>query len=66
VVAAPAIYSKTTLLAAWARAAAMLVAWLSLDRDDNDLEKWVRYLLADWARLGWLYDLRSSGSEWMC
>ena len=51
VVAAPAGYGKSTLLADWALTTDMPVAWLSLDRDDNDLERLLRYLLAAWARI---------------
>jgi LuxR family maltose regulon positive regulatory protein len=50
VVAAPAGYGKTTLLAAWARPTGMPVAWLSLDRDENDPERLLRYLVGAWAR----------------
>ena len=45
---APAGYGKTTLLAQWARAASMPVAWLALEQVDNDPERLMRYLLAAW------------------
>lgn len=48
VLAAPAGYGKTTLLAQWARAAGLPVAWLSLDAQDNDPERFLRYLLTAW------------------
>jgi LuxR family maltose regulon positive regulatory protein len=51
VVAAPAGYGKTTLLADWARSTGTLVAWLSLDRDDNDPDRLLRYFVAAWARV---------------
>ena len=51
VVAAPAGYGKTTLLAQWARRSALAVAWLSLGRADSDLERFFRYLLAAWERV---------------
>jgi LuxR family maltose regulon positive regulatory protein len=45
---APAGYGKTTLLAQWAHQSHFPVAWLSLDEADNDLERFVHYLLASW------------------
>ena len=51
VIAAPAGYGKSTLLAEWAHAAAMPVAWLALDRVDNDRERLLRYLVAAWAQI---------------
>lgn len=48
VVAAPAGYGKTTLLADWARSSHFPVAWLSVGEEDNDLERFLRYLLAAW------------------
>jgi LuxR family transcriptional regulator, maltose regulon positive regulatory protein len=47
-VLAPAGYGKTTFLAQWARSSRFLVAWFSLDKEDNDLERFFRYLLAAW------------------
>jgi len=48
-VSAPAGYGKTTLLAEWARSSRFRVAWVSLSEDDNDLERFLRYLVAAWA-----------------
>lgn len=45
---APAGYGKTTLLAHWARASRFPVAWLSIGDEDNDIERFLRYLLAAW------------------
>jgi LuxR family maltose regulon positive regulatory protein len=45
-VSTPAGFGKTTLLAGWARSAARLVAWLSLDGDDNDRVRFWRYVVA--------------------
>ena len=45
---APAGYGKTTLLAQWAHASRLPVAWLSLGEDDNEIERFFRYLLAAW------------------
>lgn len=46
-VAAPAGFGKTTLLTQWLRAAAPeRVAWLSLDRGDNDLRRFLTHLVA--------------------
>jgi LuxR family maltose regulon positive regulatory protein len=47
-VAAPAGYGKTTLLTQWARASQARVAWLSLGAEDNDPDRFFRYLLAAW------------------
>src|SRR5258708_30501549 len=49
VVAAPAGYGKSTLMARWhARLLARGVscAWLSLDEDDNDVARFLRHLIA--------------------
>ncbi len=45
-VAAPAGYGKTTLLSAWVRESGGRAAWLSLDRGDNDLARFLTYLVA--------------------
>ena len=45
---APAGYGKSTLLAQWARSSRFPVAWLSVGEEDNDLERFLRYLLAAW------------------
>lgn len=47
-VLAPAGYGKTTLLAEWATRSNLPVAWLTMDPDDNDLERFLRYLFAAW------------------
>jgi LuxR family maltose regulon positive regulatory protein len=47
-ISAPAGYGKTTLLAQWAHTSSLRVAWLSLDDEDNDLDRFFRYLLAAW------------------
>jgi LuxR family transcriptional regulator, maltose regulon positive regulatory protein len=49
-VAAPAGYGKTTLLADWARSTSLPVAWLSLGEEDNDVARFFRYLLSAWER----------------
>jgi LuxR family maltose regulon positive regulatory protein len=44
---APAGFGKTTLLSEWIHSAAHLrVAWLSLDKGDNDLARFLSYLIA--------------------
>lgn len=48
---APAGYSKTTLLAQWAHTSRFPVAWLSLSPEDNDLHRFLRYLLAGWEKV---------------
>lgn len=45
---APAGYGKTTLLAQWGHASRLPVAWLSLGKDDNEIERFFRYLLTAW------------------
>ncbi len=53
-IAAPAGYGKTTLLAQWAQNHAaepgdrLRFAWLSLDEEDNAVERFFRYLMAAW------------------
>src|SRR5262249_31123021 len=42
-IVAPPGYGKTTLLAQWADRAATPVAWLSVDRHDNDLSQLLSY-----------------------
>ena len=54
-VAAPAGFGKTTLVTEWAAALAPTqaagVAWLALDADDNDLPRFLTYLLAALGRV---------------
>ena len=45
-VSAPAGYGKTTLVASWLQETPKLVAWLSLDENDNDLLRFLRYIVA--------------------
>ncbi len=45
---APAGYGKTTLLAQWAQSSRFSPAWLSVSQEDNDLERFLRYLLTAW------------------
>jgi LuxR family maltose regulon positive regulatory protein len=47
-VAAPAGYGKTTLLAQWARTTRLSVVWLSLSEEDNDPKRLLRYLVTGW------------------
>lgn len=47
-ISAPAGYGKSTLLSQWANSSRFPVAWLALNEDDNDLERFLRYLLAAW------------------
>ena len=46
VVAAPAGYGKTTVIAQWLAALTRPAAWLSLDADDNDPRRFFTYLAA--------------------
>ena len=50
-VVAPPGYGKTTLLSEWAHRADAHVAWLSLDRYDNDLKQFVSYAAAALGRV---------------
>jgi LuxR family maltose regulon positive regulatory protein len=50
-VTAPAGYGKTTALAQWARRSRHRIAWLSLERDDSDLERFLRYLVTSWEKV---------------
>jgi LuxR family maltose regulon positive regulatory protein len=45
-VTAPAGFGKTTLVASGIAAGGMPVAWLSLDKDDNQVERFLSYLAA--------------------
>jgi len=45
-VSAPAGYGKTTLLSAWQARAPCRVAWLSLESGDDDLPRFLTYLVA--------------------
>jgi LuxR family maltose regulon positive regulatory protein len=45
-VAAPAGFGKTSLLSEWVRQLAQRIAWLSLDKDDNDLARFLSYIIA--------------------
>jgi LuxR family maltose regulon positive regulatory protein len=71
-ISAPAGYGKTTLLSQWAYASRFRVAWLSISQEDNDLQRFFRYLLAAWeavqpgvskSSLGLLLGARLSDSE---
>jgi LuxR family maltose regulon positive regulatory protein len=44
-VCTPAGFGKTTLLADWALSARWPVAWLSLDREDDDPARFFRYVI---------------------
>jgi len=50
-ISAPAGYGKTTLLAQWAHTSRFRIAWLSLGAEDNDLVRFLRYLLAAWEQV---------------
>jgi LuxR family transcriptional regulator, maltose regulon positive regulatory protein len=45
-VSAPAGFGKTTLVGVWIAQTDHAVAWLSLDEDDNDLTRFLAYLVA--------------------
>jgi LuxR family maltose regulon positive regulatory protein len=46
---APAGYGKTALLTEWAHATERSVAWLTVEAEQNDPERLVRYLAAAWS-----------------
>src|SRR5262245_15843420 len=45
-ICAPAGFGKTTLVSDWLAQLSLPAAWLSLDEDDNDLARFLRYLIA--------------------
>src|SRR5687768_1900898 len=48
---APAGYGKTTFLSQWAHSSRLPVAWLSLSEEDNDFDRFFRYLLTAWEKI---------------
>ena len=44
-VSAPAGYGKTTLVSSWLRETSIPCAWLSLEESDNDVVRFMQYLL---------------------
>ena len=48
---APAGYGKTTALVQWAHISRFRVAWFSIEKEDNDLERFLRYLFEGWAQV---------------
>ena len=47
-ISAPAGYGKTTLLTQWAHSSEYAVCWFTISEDDNNLERFLRYLLRAW------------------
>lgn len=47
--AAPAGYGKTALLTEWAHATSRSVAWLTVEPEQNDPERLLRYLATSWS-----------------
>ena len=45
-ISAPAGFGKTTLVSEWAAVCDQKVAWLSLDKEDNDLTRFLTYFVA--------------------
>jgi LuxR family maltose regulon positive regulatory protein len=43
--AAPAGFGKTNLLIEWAKETTLPVAWLTVDSDDNDISRFIRYVI---------------------
>lgn len=52
ILAAPAGFGKTTLLASWGAQSEVALAWLSLDEKDNTLTRFFQYMLAAFERHG--------------
>jgi len=50
-ISAPAGFGKTTLLVQWTHSSRHLIAWLSVSEADNDLQRFLRYLLAAWEKV---------------
>lgn len=50
-ISAPAGYGKTTLLAQWAHTSRHPVVWYSIDAEDNDLHRFLRYLVTAWEQV---------------
>jgi LuxR family maltose regulon positive regulatory protein len=50
-ITAPAGFGKTTLVASCVTGCGMPVAWLSLDKDDNQVERFLNYLVVPCKRL---------------
>lgn len=48
---APAGFGKTTLLVDWIHQAKVAVAWLSIDKNDNDPRQFLAYIIAGLQRL---------------
>jgi LuxR family maltose regulon positive regulatory protein len=46
-ISAPAGYGKTTLLSEWISQGDISFAWLSLDQHDNDLKRFLAYIIAN-------------------
>src|SRR3546814_17645137 len=63
---APAGYGKTSLLSQWRdrqAAGVAQIAWLTLERDDSDMKRFVKYLLLDICRNRDGSDARAMSSE---
>src|SRR4030042_7164971 len=56
-ITAPAGFGKTTLVASYIVNCGMPIAWLSLDKDDNQVERFLSYLVAPCKKL----TIRSGG-----
>jgi LuxR family maltose regulon positive regulatory protein len=50
-ITAPAGYGKTTLLSQWAHATRLPIVWFSIDEEDNEWQRFLRYLVAAWAEV---------------
>jgi LuxR family maltose regulon positive regulatory protein len=55
-VSAPAGYGKTTLLSEWISKSEMPFCWLSLDEQDNDINRFLSYLLASFDSIHFEFD----------
>lgn len=60
-VSAPAGYGKTTLLSEWINQSDLPFAWLSLDSQDNEINRFLTYLIASLQTIGLTIDDQASG-----
>ena len=56
VLSAPAGFGKTTLLASWLESSSLPSVWLTLDEDENDPARFLRYLVAAFQQLDSAFD----------
>ncbi len=50
-ISTPAGYGKTTLLSQWVQGSSYTITWLSISEEDNDVDRFFRYLLMTWEQV---------------